>query len=112
MKYANILGTKYEILKQSDEDNPKMKGCDGIYEPFSKKIIIRDFSKDFEDPKKAELAETEYVNKVIRHETVHAFFQESGLSNEAEFANDEILVDWIAMMGPKIFECWKSLNIM
>ena len=112
MNKIDILGTTYKILTQKEEDNPKLKDHDGLCEVYSKKLIVRDMSENFKAANKAELAEIEYKNEVLRHETVHAFFHESGLSVEAGYEYDETLVDWIALNGPKIFECWKNLGIM
>ena len=53
-----------------------------------------------------------FRNQVIRHEVVHAFFCESGLENNSDFATNEELVDWIAIQIPKICEVMNSLGIL
>lgn len=29
MKYINILGTQYEVIKQTEKENPKLKDANG-----------------------------------------------------------------------------------
>lgn len=49
---------------------------------------------------------TEYrFDHVVRHELIHAFAEESGVS----YGNDENLVDWIANMIPKINKCYEEI---
>lgn len=110
-KTVNILGTEYEILIQSEKDNPKLKECSGLCEQYSKKIIIDDFENQKDDPMLVENFE-EFKNKVLRHEVIHAYFGESGLRSESNFAENEELVDWIAIMLPRIFKTCKELNIL
>lgn len=47
--------------------------------------------------------------KVIRHELIHAFIYESGLSNENKWAENEELVDWIAIQFPKLKKCFEKI---
>lgn len=110
-KTVNILGTEYEILVQSEKENPKLKECSGLCEQYSKKIILDDFASQKDDPMLVENFE-EFKNKVLRHEVVHAYFGESGLRSESNFAENEELVDWIAIMLPRIFKTCKELNIL
>ena len=53
----------------------------------------------------------------LRHEIIHAFFNESGLSdNSFEFtgawAKNEEMVDWLAIQSPKIFRVFQELDIL
>lgn len=92
----NILGTQYEILFQTEKENPKMEGNDGICEPYSHKIVL-DLSAE-QDKFTADRIE-DYYSKVFRHEVIHAFFFEAGLES---YSKDELLVEWLAKMLPKI----------
>ena len=59
--------------------------------------ILRIFLEDIDSVSAKKLRRDE----VIRHEVIHAFFAESGLS---KYGDDEVLVDWIAKQMPKINE--------
>ena len=53
----------------------------------------------------------------LRHEIVHAFLHESGLSASAghcdfAWAKNEEMVDWIALQGEKIYAAWKKANAL
>ena len=48
--------------------------------------------------------------KIMRHEIVHAFFLESGLGHT--YGNDEALVDWIAVMVPKMVRAFEAAGSM
>ena len=54
------------------------------------------------------------MKTTLRHEIVHAFLGESGLSansNETDaWARNEEMVDWIAIQGPKIWKAWKEVG--
>lgn len=99
-KTVNILGMEYEILVQSEKENPKLKDNNGLCEPYSKKLIINDFEECKDDPMIVENFE-EFKKKVLRHECFHAFFGEAGMSS---YETDETLIDWLAIQSPKIFK--------
>jgi hypothetical protein len=50
-----------------------------------------------------------YKQCVIRHELVHAFFEESGLT---EYKNNELLVDWIAKQFPKLAKAFQQVRAL
>lgn len=94
----NILGQEYEIIIQTERENPKLKDADGICEIYSKKLII---TTDYAgDPDCFENIEA-YIHKVLRHEAFHAFFAEMGIK---EWFQDERLVDMLAMQYPRVRE--------
>lgn len=86
VKTINILGTEYSILTYSDEDFPK-EGYDGYCNSLIKEIFLREKGDD------------RLEKEILRHEIIHGFFHESGLT---KYECDEILVEWIAMQFPKI----------
>ena len=50
-----------------------------------------------------------HMKKVLRHEIVHAFMFESGLAENWEhkdYGQEETVVDWFAIQGPKIYRAW------
>ena len=54
----------------------------------------------------------EFEKKVLRHEIIHAFFGESGLRSQSEYAQNEELIDWIAIQIPKIVEVMNKTNCL
>ena len=58
---------------------------------------------------------TEY-KLFLRHEIVHAYLYESGLRENSEkqyaWADNEEMVDWFAIQGPKIFKTYKELGVL
>lgn len=108
---VNILGTEYKVLTQSEKDNPKLKECSGLCEQYSKKIIISDFEGTGDDVMTVENLEN-YRKKVLRHEVFHAYFGESGLRSNSDYAENEELIDWLAIQSPKIFKTFQELGIL
>lgn len=54
--------------------------------------------------------------RVLRHEIIHAFFNESGLSDDSNnvtaWAKNEEMVDWFAIQSPKVFKVFQELDIL
>lgn len=109
----NVLGVEYSIKESNQEKDPRLKECCGFYDETTKTIVVDDFIESANDPMcKDDLKH--YKNKVIRHEIVHAFLQESGLAINSTngWAVNEEIVDWIAIQMPKIFEVCKQINVL
>ena len=104
---VNILGTYYEIIEQTSEENPKLDDANGICEIWSKKIVL---DADMIEPHKMLVEDPEqYKSKVLRHEIVHAFFAESGVLN---YCNDEGLVDYLAVQLPKMVKAMNEVDCL
>ena len=101
MNSINILGTEYSF--RVDEQVMNDAGADGMCRFHSKEIILRPEENILEDGTDEEIRT--YYNKVIRHEVVHAALHESGLTH---YANDELLVEWLAVQFPKLAEIFKK----
>ncbi len=96
---VKILGMEYEIIMNAEEkEYPKLKGLSGYTDVSIKKIVIGKFEKD--DNTIEDL--TLYQREVIRHEIIHAFFYESGLDSNCDYARNEELIDWIAIQFEKM----------
>ena len=105
---VNILGTDYEIITQTEEENPKLKEAYGLCEMYSKKIVLSDIKEDVMNVDNIEA----FKRKVVRHEIIHAFFAESGLRSSSDYAQNEELVDWIAIQFPKILKVMGELEVL
>lgn len=101
---VDILGTTYNIKRKKLDEN-----VDGWCDDTSKTIVIRkDNYNNVED--------LYLMKKQLRHEIIHAFLSESGLSVNFEhcirFGHEETMVDWIAIQFPKIHKVYEELGIM
>lgn len=115
----NILGTEYRIEthKVSEdsylEDN-KLSGYCGEEE---KLIVVADMSEEKYFTGMDEKMQETYRKRVLRHEIMHAFLNESGLSDSSNqyggaWAKNEEMVDWFAIQSPKIFKVYSELGII
>lgn len=110
----NILGTEYTItIKKYDEDEYfKRANCNGYCSSSEKAIVLCDMATypDWENETR-EVIDIQ-TKETLRHEIVHAFFNESGLSCNSNstdaWARNEEMVDWFALQGPKIYKAWKE----
>lgn len=103
----NILGTEYNIDVIPRSNDEMLSDKDGYCDDSVKLISVADFAAEKEslDSKR----DIEAVKKkVLRHEIVHAFLCESGLAENSDWAQNEELVDWIAIQGPKIYAAWQK----
>lgn len=101
MAKVNVLGTEYEII-QTDERNSEI---DGYVVYASKKIFIMDLEHHGDNMDVVK-------SRVIRHELVHAFLHESGLDCNSEWAQNEEVVDWIALQFPKMAKLFDELEVL
>lgn len=114
---VDILGTFYKIIvkKYDEEEAFERRSIDGYCNGLTKEIVVCDMRTyrgwEHEDEKTVVNAQ----KQTVRHEIVHAFFNESGLcesSNEftGAWARNEELVDWIALQGVKIYKAWAEVD--
>lgn len=109
-KSVMVLGTEYKIYARVEEEDERLKTCDGYCDKTNKTIVIVDMDKV-----ESNLGDRDwYSKKVLRHEIVHAFLYESGLhentSRDTEHGHDEQMVDWIAVQGAKIHKAWQEVG--
>ena len=96
-KKLKVLGVKYSLAEKTQKEDPELD-CAGYVLYAEKKIVI-----DSEIP-------VDYMKrKVIRHEIVHAFLHESGMS---AYSQDEDIVEWIAAQAPKLFKTFQEVGAM
>lgn len=109
---ADILGTRYMIHKGMTEDDfSRLKNEDGFVDWSSKDVYIREYRKE------SGISNWEsYEKSTIRHEVIHAFLYECGLDCCANgtdaWAVNEEMVDWFAIMSPKIYRCFEQLGVL
>ena len=107
---VNILGTEYTIKEASASEDKALNECDGYCDKTTHQIVVCSKEDD------CDLGDFEaYQKKVLRHEIIHTFHFESGLSENLEnkpFGFSETLVDWFAIQSPKIFKVFQELEIL
>lgn len=104
---VDVLGTKYEIIESDCISDDNLNNNDGYCDFSTKKIVIDTFKNtpgSKEDMKS-------YRMQVIRHELVHAFLFESGLDGSS-WANNEEIVDWIAIQSEKLFNAFMEVDAL
>ena len=109
----DVLGTKYTIKTEMPIDGT-LGDSAGSCDAYSKSITINEavlcldktIEKDLTDNLSA------FMRKVLRHEIIHAFLNESGLRENSEWACNEEMVDWVAIMIPKINKCFEDCNCL
>lgn len=95
-KQVNVLGCDYDIVISNEKKTPR----DGLCYLNTKRIVINNNQEDVVD--KLEKADIySHKQKILRHEIVHAYAEESGIPYFDEVDN-EFTVDWIAKQAPKI----------
>ena len=95
---VNILGTEYTVIENGDNKKLDLSDADGLAGLYAKELVIRK-GIDHDDSGKCFDNLPEYRKKVIRHEIIHAFFHESGAT---EWCKNEDLIEWIALMLPRL----------
>lgn len=115
----DILGTEYRIEthKVSEDSYMEEKDLAGYCEEENKLIVVADMSEEKYFVGMDEKAQETYRKKTLRHEIIHAFLNESGLSDSSNrfdgaWAKNEEMVDWLAIQTPKIYKTFRKLNII
>ena len=107
----NILGTEYTLLVCGDTEDPRLSGYDGFCDETTKELFAESYDKNRDDPAcKAKLQVQ--INKVKRHEIIHAFLFESGLAENSVWAQNEEMIDFFAIQFPKMLEAFKAADAL
>lgn len=103
----NVLGTDYTIVLVTDAVDKRLAYIDGFCDDTTKEIYVDNYEAHQDEPHKKSNLDVQ-IKKNIRHELVHAFLFESGLAENSPWAQNEELVDWIAIQGPKLWKAWQE----
>lgn len=106
----NILGSEWTIVERSETEDDNLKSADGYTDWTTRTIVIERWIT-------GTLGNMEsYIRKVKRHEITHAFLEESGLGEctaaTDAWARNEEMVDWLARIGPKLYEAWRAADAL
>lgn len=115
-KSVIILGQEYKIEVHDRTKDHIMKDTDllGYCNEGAKLIVV---SNTYLEPIEDIIDPERWMKKILRHETVHAYLNESGLSSGAmsirkSWAKSEEVVDWIAIQGSKIYKTWEEMGLV
>lgn len=110
-----VLGQEYVIEQHSKESDPRLEGFDGYHAPYEKKIVIAQDIVDKAEGRNLEPDDTgrldRYLRHIYRHEIMHAFFNESGITYQYSRDEEDFLVDWFARQYPKIKKIFEELGV-
>lgn len=111
---VNILGTEWTIKFGNEAEYPALNESDGYADSSTKEIVVDDMKKS-EGQAGAKGDLQAYQKECLRHELIHAFMEESGLSGNFEhkpIGIEETTVDWFAIQSPKIFKVFQELDLL
>lgn len=117
-KHVSILGTDYKILHKDYKEEPYFgrNNCDGYCDSTDKVIVVGNMNtfSGWENEREEYCKKVE--KEILRHEIIHAFLNESGLSSssliyEKGWAKNEEMVDFFAIQFTKIAKAFYELNI-
>lgn len=103
MVTTKILGTDYEIVID-DLNNVELSDYSGKCYGYKKQILLRHPQYMFTDNASDE-EKRERFTEVLTHELIHAFARETA----SHYDDDENLVDWIAILIPKIVKACNDI---
>ena len=117
-KEVEVLGTTYIInISFDDAQLIEDSSVEGYCSLYTHRICIEDFRRLHKYRNRSDEWIEALTKQVIRHELIHAFFNESGLSyatsdSNGPWAINEEMVDWIAIQFPKISKLFTELDLM
>lgn len=109
MKKVNVLGTEYSIIESNESKDEGLIDKDGYCDTSIKQCVIDEMKITDPSAKKDLLG---YKKAVTRHELIHAFLFESGLSVCSSWAENEEMVDWIAIQFPKMQKAFEEASAL
>ena len=116
-KKVKILGTNYTLRRVNFGEDTFMERMKfgGYCDAAVKEIVTLNLKTlpDWANESEEVIARKE--KETLRHEIIHAFFNESGLQwnslpVEQAWAKNEEMVDWFAIQFPKILKVYKELG--
>ena len=107
----NILGTEYKLTVCSEDEDLRLNGMDGLTDETTKELLIESYEKNKDDPNCKQNLQVQ-INKVKRHEIIHAFLFESGLAENSAWAQNEEMVDFFAIQFPKLLKAFETAGAL
>lgn len=115
----DVLGTKYHIVrvKHGQDEYMEKMHFGGYCDDVMKRIVLLDLKTVPDWSVESEYRIKEQENETLRHELIHAFLSESGLSwntfaEQKAWAKNEEMVDWFAIQIPKLLKAFKAADCL
>ena len=106
---VDVLGTRYNIKSTDRNTNDKrLEGANAYCDYYAKEIVAIKYEETEESFKDIHA----FNRKTLRHEIIHAFLAESGLRRSCSWAENEEVVDWIAIQFPKMLKAFKEAGAL
>ena len=105
-KKIDILGTEYSIIYRTPADYEDLQEDNGGICDGEKKVIVMNSDVS---------SESALHKSDLRHEIIHAYLYESGLSanwTHPEMGHDETYVDWVAIQFPKLLRTFTEVGCL
>ena len=104
---VDVLGTRYNIKSvDRNTDDKRLEGANAYCDYYAKEIVAIKYEETEESFKDIPA----FNRKTLRHEIIHAFLAESGLRRSCSWAENEEVVDWIAIQFPKMLKAFQEAN--
>lgn len=113
---VSVLGVLYALEYRTRAKDPELDACDGYCDTSVKLCVARKYTaaERREPGTKKDL--DAYMRKCMRHELIHAFLYESGLSingmSPESWPDCEEIIDWMAIQGPKLYAAWQRAGCL
>lgn len=108
---VNVLGMEYEIQRLPAD---QLEGKAGETDFYTKEIKLSDLSDIPVDIATVNIEA--FKRDALRHEIIHAFLFESGLDMQSgetdSWAQNETMVDWIALQFPKMLKAFQDTGCL
>ena len=102
----NILGTEYKLTVCSEDEDLRLNGMDGLTDETTKELVVESYEKSKDEPNSKKNLQVQ-INKVKRHEIIHAFLFESGLAENSAWAQ---MKKWWSSSLSSFRSCLKRLR--
>ena len=101
----NIIGQDYDFQEINGKEDTRLADADGYMDGYAKLIRIE---KDFNEKHPSAILDfNAYRREIKRHEILHAFFEEAGLTR---WRDDEVLANWISLQFPKMLKVFQQVG--
>lgn len=109
---VNILGSEWVIRSANGANDVTFANdpsCGGYADLSCKTIVLRDASERELSVIHADNSDN-VTEHTLRHELIHAFLYECGLSECSEWAANEEMIDWLAIQFDKLSDLLCSVD--